>query len=147
MFHRGHLNLILNALKQCDTVIVGVNSDEFVQKRKHKVPVVSCEKRMCVVKAIKGVQEVHRLDTMDKIEIANKYDFDVICLGDDLKGKEVYNDDLEKRLKARGIDIIYFPYAKNISSTALRKQLGLDEKGNRREKDWHKGILFYLQFN
>ena len=135
MFHRGHLNLIINTLKQCETVIVGVNSDEFVQKRKHKVPVVPCEKRMYVVNAIKGVQEVHSMDTMDKEEIANLYDFDVICLGDDLKGQEVYKEDLEKKLKARGIDIIYFPYTKGVSSTALREQLGLDEEGKPKGRD------------
>lgn len=129
MFHRGHLNLFINALKYCDTIIAGVNSDEFVKERKHKVPVVPCEKRIYVVKAIKGVREAHSIDTMDKEKIADLYDFDVICLGDDLKGKEVYKEELEKKLNERGIDIIYFPYTKGVSSTALREQLGLDSNG------------------
>ena len=131
MFHRGHLNLFINALKECETIIVGVNSDEFVQRRKHKVPVVPCDKRMIVADAIKGVKEVHSMDTMDKLEIAELYDFDVICLGDDLKGKEGYDENLETKLKEKGIDIIYFPYTKEVSSTALRKQLGLDANGNK----------------
>lgn len=40
MFHIGHLNLIKNAKRRCDYLIVGVNTDELVESYKNKRPIV-----------------------------------------------------------------------------------------------------------
>ena len=40
MFHIGHLNLIRNAKKHCDYLIVGVNADDLVESYKNKRPIV-----------------------------------------------------------------------------------------------------------
>ena len=38
MFHKGHLNLLLNAKEQCEKLIVGINADDLVEEYKHKSP-------------------------------------------------------------------------------------------------------------
>ena len=53
MFHIGHLNIIQRAKEQCDYLIVGVSTDELVQKEKGKTPVISFEERCAIVSAIK----------------------------------------------------------------------------------------------
>ena len=45
MFHIGHLNLIKNAKRRCDYLIVGVNTDELVESYKQKRPIVPLEER------------------------------------------------------------------------------------------------------
>ena len=45
MFHIGHLNLIRNAKKHCDYLIVGVNADDLVESYKNKRPIVPLEER------------------------------------------------------------------------------------------------------
>ena len=78
MFHVGHLNLINNAKKLCDYLIVGVNSDSLVQKYKSKYPVVSENDRKLIVENLKSVDEVIIVDTLDKCKILENKKFDVI---------------------------------------------------------------------
>ena len=58
MFHIGHLNLIKNAKRRCDYLIVGVNTDELVESYKNKRPIVPLEERAEIVRSIKYVDEV-----------------------------------------------------------------------------------------
>ena len=78
MFHIGHLNLIKNAKRRCDYLIVGVNSDELVESYKHKRPIIPLEERAEIVRAIKYVDEVIITDTLDKMQVWNKIRFDEI---------------------------------------------------------------------
>ena len=45
LFHIGHLNLIKNAKRRCDYLIVGVNTDELVESYKNKRPIVPLGER------------------------------------------------------------------------------------------------------
>lgn len=119
MFHIGHLNLLNNAKARCDYLIVGVNSDCLVQSYKNKVPVVCQEFRKVIVENIKAVDEVHIVDTLDKVEILKKIPFDAIFIGDDWKGNQRWSD-TQERLKEHGAEVIFLPYTQNISSTLLR---------------------------
>lgn len=57
MFHIGHLNILRRAKEQCDTLIVGVTTDELCYTRKHKYPIPESD-RMRIVEAIRYVDEV-----------------------------------------------------------------------------------------
>ena len=56
MFHIGHLNIIKRAKAQCDYLIVGVSTDELVQKDKSKTPIICFEERAAIVESIKYVR-------------------------------------------------------------------------------------------
>lgn len=121
LFHIGHLNILENAKKNCEYLIVGVTVDELV-KYKNKKAVIPFEERYRIVEAIKYVDKVVPQNDMDKTKAWEKYHFDVIFVGDDWKGTETWNK-IERDMKERGVDVVYFPYTKGTSSTLLTKCL------------------------
>ena len=122
MFHIGHLNLLRNAKKQCEYLIVGINSDELVKIYKNKTPIINENDRAEIVRNIKFVDECLIVNTLDKIEMNKIINFDVIFIGSDWKGNTRWNN-TEENLKKYGIDLIYLPHTDGISSTELRKKI------------------------
>lgn len=122
MFHIGHLNLIKNAKRRCDYLIVGVNTDELVQSYKNKKPIVPLAERVEIVRAIKYVDEVIVTDTLDKKEVWDRIRFDEIYIGDDWKGNARW-EQTGKELAELGAKLVFLPYTKDTSSTMLREKL------------------------
>jgi len=121
LFHIGHLNLLRKAKEQCDYLIAGVTVDELVAY-KHKQAVIPFEERIEIVRAIKYVDEAVPQTTMNKMSAWEKYHFNAMFVGDDWKGTEQWQE-FETQFKAVGVDIVYFPYTKGISSTLLNETL------------------------
>ncbi len=118
MFHAGHLNLIRRARAECDRLIVGVTTDEIVQTRKKKAPIVPFSERVEIVKAIRYVDEVVPQEDMDKFGMWEKLRFHRVFVGDDWRGTPEW-DEYERQFGAVGVDIVYFPYTEGTSSTKL----------------------------
>ncbi len=115
LFHIGHLNLLRNAKKMCDKLIVGVSIDELVQY-KGKNAIIPFEQRIEIVRSIKYVDAVIPQEDMDKITMCKKLKADYMFVGDDWYETNKWKN-YEKELKAIGVKIIYFPYTKTISSS------------------------------
>lgn len=129
LFHIGHLNLLKNAKGLCDKLIVGVTSDELVSY-KNKKAVISHSERMEIVRSIKHVDAVVPQNDMDKFKMWQRLKFDVMFVGDDWFENEKWKD-LDEKLKAVGVKIIYFPYTKGTSSTLINQTLK-DLRGTRK---------------
>lgn len=122
LFHIGHLNLLKKAKEQCEYLIVAVSTDELVQSYKNKKPVICFEERKAIVEAIRYVDEVVPQDSRDKIAAFEKYKFDVMFVGDDWKGSEVF-ERTDSYMRERGGCVKYIPYTQHISSTLLKEVL------------------------
>ncbi|WP_283701987.1 adenylyltransferase/cytidyltransferase family protein [Clostridium perfringens] len=122
MFHIGHLNIIKRAKEQCNYLIVGVSTDELVQEYKNKKPIIPFYERCEIVKALEYVDKVVAQENRDKFWAWKKLNFDVMFVGDDWKGKSLFVE-VEEEFKKVGVDIVYFPYTKDTSSTILREKL------------------------
>lgn len=122
LFHVGHLNMVQQAKAQCEYLIVGVHGDEVVNEYKHHYPIIPEDERARIMGAIVGVDEVRINDTRDKLTLLDRYGFDVIFIGDDWKGTERWIN-FEKVLGERGVDVIYVPYTKGISTTDIKKRI------------------------
>jgi len=122
LFHVGHLNVLKKAKENCDYLIVGVTSDETVVSYKNRSPIVTLEERLAIVEAITYVDEVVIQNEMDKINAFHKYKFDKLFHGDDWKGSDMYTN-IENELKALGVEIVYFEYTSNVSTSLLKQRV------------------------
>ncbi len=122
MFHIGHLNLLKNARKCCDYLVVGVNSDELVKAYKKKDVIVPLEERMAIVEAIRYVDAVICTETLDKADAWKRVKFQKLFIGDDWKGNERWKK-TEEEMAQYGAVVEYLPYTKDTCSTLLREKL------------------------
>ena len=119
LFHIGHLNILRRSKNMCETLIVGVTSDDLVLY-KNKKPIIPWEERKEIVGAINCVDKVIEQKTMDKLDAAIKLGANVIFVGDDWKGTEKWNK-IEEELKVHNIDVVYFPYTVDASTTLINE--------------------------
>ncbi|MFS0861499.1 adenylyltransferase/cytidyltransferase family protein [Fredinandcohnia sp. 179-A 10B2 NHS] len=124
LFHVGHLNILKRAKEQCEYLIVGVSTDELVMSYKNKQPVIPHEERVAIVEGIKYVDQVVPQLNRDKFTAWEDIGFDVMFVGDDWKGNYLFQQ-VEEQFKQVGVDIVYFPYTKGVSSTIVKEKIKL----------------------
>ena len=122
MFHIGHLNILRRAKEQCDTLVVGVTSDDLCFKRKNKYPIIPEKERMEIVQAIRYVDYVVPQTDMDKLKAVIANHADVVFVGSDWKGTNSWNH-YEEEFARYGCSVVYLEHTDGISSTILRDKL------------------------
>lgn len=128
LFHIGHLNILKKAKLECDYLIVGVTTDEEVERVKNKRPIIPFEERVQIVEAIKYVDQVVAENNTDKLQAWGNLKFNRIFKGDDWKGTPKWNH-YEEEFSKNNVEVVYFSYTKGTSSTQIRQvlQSKLDE--------------------
>lgn len=119
LFHTGHVNLLRRAKRIAEVLIVGVDTDESIKASKGKYPVIPFYQRFQVVWACRWVDMVVN-NNNGSVDINQLLDLGIetIILGDDWKNKKVVGQD---EAVAKGIEFIYIPYTKRVSSTEIKK--------------------------
>ncbi|HHG8028615.1 CDP-glycerol-1-phosphate biosynthetic protein Gct [Streptococcus pneumoniae] len=117
LLHYGHINLLKRAKRLGDYLIVVVSSDEFNLKEKNKVCYFNFEHRKNLVEAIRYVDLVIPETSWEQKKTDIKeYHIDTFVMGDDWKGKFDY-------LKEEGVEVVYLPRTKEISTTKIKEDL------------------------
>jgi len=119
LFHIGHLNILKKAKEQCEFLIVGVSTNELVQKYKNKAPIIPFEERVAIVEGCRYVDKVVPQENRDKYAAFERYNFDVMFVGDDWRGDPLFTE-VEKLLNKHNSKVVYFPYTDGTSSTMIR---------------------------
>lgn len=122
LFHIGHLNLLKQAKRRCDFLIAGVVADDVLMKQKGVTPVVPLVERLEIVRNVRDVDAAYPAFTQDKVEIWKDLGFHVVFKGSDWQGT-VKGLALERAFAGLGVDIVYLPYERGTSSSALRRTL------------------------
>lgn len=117
LLHYGHINLLRRAKSLGDYLIVGLSTDEFNNKEKNKECYFDFENRKLLLDAVRYVDLVVPEENWEqKISDIQKYNIDVFVIGDDWKGKFDYLEDI-------GIEVVYLPRTKEISTTKIKNDL------------------------
>jgi glycerol-3-phosphate cytidylyltransferase len=127
LFHIGHLNLLKNAKGLCDKLIVGVTTDELLLEYKNKKSVIPFSERQEIVRNIQYVDAVVPQYSMNKLELWDKLNYDIMFVGDDWYNTPKWKN-FESQFKKVDVKIIYFPYTKGTSSTLINEILQRERK-------------------
>ena len=116
LLHAGHILMLKDAKKQCDYLIVGLQTDPTIDRPKEKnKPIQSLKERKIQLEAVKYIDKIITYSTEDELySLLQKINPDIRILGSDYKGKIFTGDDLN-------VKIYYHKRNHNFSSTNLRK--------------------------
>ena len=124
LLHYGHIRLLKRAKELGDYLIVALSTDEF-NAIKGKKAYHNYETRKKMLEAIRYVDLViPENDWEQKIGDVKKYFVDVTVMGDDWEGNEKF-----EALRDY-CDVVYLPRTEGISTTKIKKELGLQNPVN-----------------
>lgn len=125
--HLGHAMLIARCMKLGDEVIVGVNSDSFVEQYKGRKPLFSTVERMDMIRKLCPAKVVPN-DSAGK-EFLALYEPDIIVIGADWYSKDYWTQLGVDRgyFDRNNIELVFFPLVKGLSSSEIKRRI--DEQG------------------
>lgn len=124
LYHIGHLNLLRKSKERCEHLIVGVLTDELVYHFKKKYPYIPFEERFEIIKSIRYVDEVIRVDFTNtvKMDAWRQLKYDCHFSGDD----HLADWDVPlKALRKVGSNMEFFQYTKTTSSSQIKKVMNV----------------------
>jgi D-beta-D-heptose 7-phosphate kinase/D-beta-D-heptose 1-phosphate adenosyltransferase len=117
ILHHGHVQLLAAAAKECDLLVVGVNSDASVTRLKGRPrPFVPAHERSAVLAALSAVGLVCEFAEDTPIELIKIVEPDVLVKGADYAAEDVVGADI---VKARGGRVVTPLFVPNASTTNI----------------------------
>lgn len=127
VFHAGHVALLrrCRALAGDGQVIVGLNTDSFIERYKGKAPVITYVDREAVIAACRYVDAVIPNDQTDgsALDVIEAVDPDLIAIGWDWRDRD-YLGQLGVKDLGR-IRVVYLPYTPGQAgpSSAIKERI------------------------
>lgn len=118
LFHAGHILMLYEAKKNCDRLVVALQSDPTLDRPEKNKPVQGLFERYTQVATCEYVDQVIPYDTEEDLyNLLAGYDWDVRFLGEDYVGRTDFTGyDLN-------IPIHYCSRKHNYSSSGLRQRI------------------------
>ena len=121
LLHGGHIAMLREADKICNSLIVGLQVDPSLDRPEKNSPVQSLVERYIQLSALKFVNEVIPYQTENDLEdILSMFQIDVRILGEEYKDKDFTGKDICKK---RGIHLYFNKRDHRFSSTELRQRV------------------------
>ena len=117
LLHAGHVMMLAEAKRECDHLIVAVQTDPSVDRPQKNKPVQTLEERITVLRGIRYVDEIRTYTTEQELyHMLSIMSPDIRILGADWKGKEYTGHDL-------GHEIFFNSRNHSWSSADLRRRV------------------------
>lgn len=117
LLHAGHVLMLKDCKKQCDYLIVGLQTDPTIDRPEKNKPIETVEERMIRLQGCRYVDKIIVYETeADLYSLLKELKPDIRFLGEDHKGLPFTGDDLP-------INIVWNVRDHNYSSSNLRERL------------------------
>lgn len=133
LFHEGHIELLRSCkrIAGSGSVIVGLNTDEFIERFKHAKPVQSYRERKLVLESCKYVDEVvPNIGEEDSKITIEKFDGEynkiaIVAIGSDWAGRDYYAQMgfTKEWLDEKDLILIYIDRRTGMSTTLIKEKL------------------------
>ena len=117
LLHAGHVVMLKEARKNCDRLVVGLQTDPSIDRQEKNQPVQSVYERYVQLSGVKYVDEIIPYDTEQSlIDLLQSQEIDVRFIGEDYRERSFTGDDLP-------IEVFYTSWRHSFSSSSLRKRV------------------------
>ena len=127
LLHAGHIKMLEEAKRQCDYLIVGLQTDPTLDRPDKNHPTQTVVERYIQLNGCKFVDEIVPYATEQDLEdVLCSFKIDVRILGDEYKDKNFTG---RAYCESKGIELYYNRRDHRFSSSALRKEVANKEAG------------------
>jgi len=130
ILHRGHMNVLLEAKKRGDHLVVGVQDDQGVFASKNRYPILSTAERVAQLESLPFVDEVIVYNGVDQRPHLERIKPNFMVQGDDWHNSGDRKAVI-KYAKENNIELELIPYTKEISSSEIRRRVLVAERDDR----------------
>ena len=119
LLHAGHIKMLEDAKRQCDYLIVGLQTDPTLDRPEKNQPIQTVVERYIQLQACTMVDEIVPYATEQDLEdILRSFKIDVRILGEEYKEKNFTG---RTYCEEKGIELYYNSRDHRFSSSGLRK--------------------------
>ena len=121
LLHAGHVTMLQECKRQCDWLIVGLQTDPTIDRPNKNKPVQTTFERWVQLNALRCVDQIIPYDTeQDLLNMLSIINVDRRFIGDDYRGQYIHGADI---CESKNIEIVYINRQHTYSSSELRKRV------------------------
>jgi glycerol-3-phosphate cytidylyltransferase len=121
LLHAGHVTMLNECKRQCDWLIVGLQTDPTIDRPQKNKPVQTTFERWVQLEALKCVDQIIPYDTeQDLLNMLSILNVDRRFIGDDYREQYIHGRSI---CEQKNIEIVYIRRQHTYSSSELRKRI------------------------
>ncbi|WP_430615630.1 adenylyltransferase/cytidyltransferase family protein [Flavobacterium sp. JP2137] len=121
LLHAGHIKMLEEAKRQCDYLIVGLQTDPTLDRPEKNHPTQSVVERYIQLKGCRFVDEIVPYATEQDLEdVLRSFKIDVRIIGDEYQDKNFTG---RSYCEEKGIELYYNRRDHRFSSSSLRREV------------------------